>query len=243
MKANTKSSARSHREQRLAAKDFLWHFDLAWRDRFEHDHWWLEKPKEQISLEASMWELFRRHPMTLRNRIKHEQIVKSNSAIKQGKEDVSREHQLFLSTYCCSSWQHLDAATQELWRIFLSEKVTPQHGFYPCPVTVLNHQLHGDCWDEEIWLSRSVKQFHKKGGIIIAIDPDAFGTGKLVEQIVHDWPRHEPVKKGKSRHDQWCNVIDVFEREEKSRISSKAVRNDQWFARYRRIINNWSWPS
>ncbi len=226
------------------AEKYLWHLRPPWRDEFDHDHWWLNQgeDKEPVTLEAAMWEIFRRHPKTLSRREHNEAMVKLNSGSKKETDDDGTKLQLFLSTYCCKSWPDLQDATRGLWQVLLGEKFPPQRGFYPSPVNFLNyHRATGDR-DEEWWLSRLVVHFHKKGRLIFAVDPFATGTGKLVEQFVKEWRQGKnPTNKGKSHLGQWLDVISSFESKELVR-NSKEKQNDQLFCRYRRIIRRLIMP-
>lgn len=239
----------NQKQARQEAQRYHWHLLPPWRERFDHDHWWL-KPGQQVPLEAGIWEIFRRHP-DMPSHI-HRITASTETQILMSNQPAP----ILVAGYCFRSWPKLEKRHRKLWREFLEEVMPPQRGFHPGSVIVLNDyrkkaislrsEAKGDpakvlncvrflsfvdTYQDQ--MTADVVEHDKKGRILIAVDPLATGTGKLVEQIVKDWRKEKSaVKRGKPRLGQWGDVIYSFE----TRELSGQKRSAQLFARYRRII-------
>jgi hypothetical protein len=69
---------------------------------------------------------------------------------------------------------------------------------------------------------------------------------KRVREIIKDTRRNKQKESvpGRSYWKEWLTVIADFEKTEMTRVVNKEKRNDQLFARYRRIIGiNKPWSS
>ncbi len=249
MSAKRKPTESKHRKDRHEAEKYLWHLRPECREHFDHDHWW-KKSGTNVPMEAVLWEIFRRHPETQRY---HNEICDGKIALAS-LFPTSPPPQI--AAWCCDSWPKLKKTPRRLWHEYLLEVIPPQRGFHPGAVIVLNNYRKEllSPWDSgkgdpakfrdyigrlsmtptyQSRMTADVIEHDDKGRILFAIDPLSTGAGKRVEQVVKEWRKEKSaVKRGNSRLGQWGDVISSFEKQE----LKCEKRNDQLFARYRRII-------
>jgi hypothetical protein len=80
------------------------------------------------------------------------------------------------------------------------------------------------------------------GQVLVSFDPKIPGIENVVRREVEKIvARHREHHVGRSRCEDWLNVIREFE---ETQLNSKknVILDDQLFARYRRIIGKWIWP-
>lgn len=236
---------------KVPSESFLWHFaptihaDLVSKQPFSHEHWWGKTP-EDVPLDAAMWELFRRHPQIPRllARIDQRFINPTPAALLGVGKFMLDNLECALARMCCLTWKELEKTDLLIWGHVMAAKVKGQSGFYPQPVHVLNYSRLSPTKPShpENDLQTRVVELDRNGMLLLAIDPFAPRLGKRVEEVAAQW-RHglKPRKVGKASVGQWLKVIATFESAERTR--KKTVnRDDQLFARYRRVIARWEWP-
>ena len=87
------------------------------------------------------------------------------------------------------------------------------------------------------------------GKVLIGFNPNKPGIGELVQRKVREIIKEARRRKvtdsvpGKSYSPDWLRVISQFEESELSRDTRRTIRDDQLFARYRRIISARPWPN
>jgi hypothetical protein len=275
------SSTGKRSEQRRDAERYLWHLTPAWRNKFDHDHWWTNNPSK-ANQEAAVWEVLRRHP-------KSGDLISEKEPLYQN----SPQFEFFLKSEGLLSWPKMsagdtDTSLFEHWARSLSD-LPPQwgirtRGYFDVEIIQNDEikELGKRYWDafrpshwdrpidraalkaaRKIW-DRSIGPPGSIGGgtnseafnaltlgrVLVSFDPCKPGiesiVRKRVREAIKDARRNrkkEPVA-GRAYWKEWLTVIAAFETDEMSRITSKENRDDQLFARYRRIIGiNKPWAS
>jgi hypothetical protein len=249
------------------AAKYLWHLKPPWRDEFDHVAWWSAPGEKKPGGEAAAWELFRRHPK-IPDYINEFLLRPKHQPPPSFAASSNTTHLPELPTLSVCSiwpWPKLPAPCRELWRLFLENYLQPQHRVGPIgKVTALNearlkaeieaNERRGNGHpldlatiramtfrDHQTEMLDSVESHHKKGHILIAIDPRA-GMGAIAKAVKHHLTalRKELGIKGaaKDRDGQRLKAVQKFEASEGSR-GAKQKRDEKLFTKYRRIIKAW----
>jgi hypothetical protein len=235
---------RSSAENWARAKSFLWHLDPPWRDKFSHEHWW-NQPIE-VSLESTMWERFRRHPMARQLNEKFEKIKSSSNENEDTLMDAClRQPALAIADFVCMPWPEFSGYRYGIafWKRFLYYQVPPHLGYYPNPLHVVSEARRRTPTPRAVaeFVAECIMQAEHKRRILISVDPFADGLGKLVEKAAAEWRQGKPPhKKGKPHSRRWLKAISEFERSEAGR-KSKEKRDERLFTQYRRTIDGFLW--
>jgi len=242
----------SQSKARSDSKRFLWHFKDSPHKEFSHRHWWKDNP-QAVSVEAAIWEILRRHPRA------HEGLEQVTSGIRR---EGFPQLQAWVGFHCLLDWTELSESlkTDFIRRI---QSLPPQHGWLPPPMTVLNDFRKWRALLERIksrgdgpelkkceatlrkFLVEAVENCHDRGQLMVAIDvgaPIPAITKAITSAVENFRGDQKPHDVGKNRIDDALAVVSEFEKKELSRDSRKTGRDDQLFARYRRIIQSWRWP-
>jgi hypothetical protein len=219
------------------SNDFLWHFQHEWQTRFQHKHWWREKPAD-ASPQAALWEAMRRHPGAQRR-------VEANP---RNRYSVTSTLGGFLGVFALRSWPELRPISQQIFLNNLWKESPRYRTFCTPPGTVLNYFNGADDAG-----NIDLHALHRADLVPIAIDLDANPAvaAKWVEETLRQlqakaYHKGKPTRKKAKRAfpSEWLDVILKFEKEELSLNHKANIRNDQLFARYRRVIRQaWFVPT
>lgn len=198
-----------------------------------------------MSVEAAAWEIFRRRTVIP---ALCEQAKMQGWAIDVQKDDAAqllaigndlphfKANQALLASFATLAWPALNISEK-----VINTLLPPQHGCRPSSVGVLNFTT-GSEREQSI---EQAAQSSKQGKLVLVVDPCAHGIGAKVEAFATMWRTlcgKPQTNYGRARVDTWLAMIADFESAELNRPAGQK-RGDQLFARYRRIIDRWEWPS
>jgi hypothetical protein len=276
---NTQPLTSLHRKSRVEADKYLWHLRPPWKDKFDHDHWWI-KGQQEVNQCAAVWEVMRRHPRT-------KMLLSKEAVLYQEAPEI----EFYMAFDAHKSWPRIAkldfvSSMQQHWSESLSE-LPPEWGV--CrhdfnTLTIIEDQVIKDLgrryWKtfsptiehkpedhkaldlaEEVWNKSGPRPGGFGGGanfdafcalslgrILIGFDPTRPGIEKVVQKKVREIITNAKTRSGtdsvagRSFWKAWLNVIAEFERAESAR-NPKQKRDDQLFARYRRVIGGRPWPT
>jgi len=95
MKSKSVAPALSLRQERKESQRYLWHLKSPWLREFDHQPWWGNR-ENQVTEEAAMWEVLRRHPQT-------EKLLTLEGPL----HPLYSDHERFLAEYGRQTWSTL----------------------------------------------------------------------------------------------------------------------------------------